>query len=135
MPTTAEHYPTVLVADDDELARFALRVALEFDGCTVWEAATGSEAACVALERTVDAIVLDANMPGWSLEQTLEALQASSITARVAVIVVSGAPVELGQHAGFVLTVLRKPVRLESLRTVIRAVAEHHIVVRPEPIW
>jgi DNA-binding response OmpR family regulator len=134
MPPTAELHPTVLVADDDELVRFAVRSALEADGCIVIQASSGKDAARLAAANQVTAIILDAHMPGGTLAETLGALRASPSTAHVAIIILSGAPVELGEYESFVLAVLRKPVALESLRTVIRAVAANHTSVRA-PGW
>jgi CheY-like chemotaxis protein len=54
---------TVLIADDDNAARFVIRTALEHDGWTVEEAEDGA-AACASLERRQpDIVVLDVLMP------------------------------------------------------------------------
>jgi CheY-like chemotaxis protein len=135
MPPMAERYPTVLVADDDELLRFAVRIALESDGCHVLEVGSGAEAAEVVNAQSVDAIIIDAHMPGWSLIETLDALRPSAETRGLAVIVISGATVELGDHGSFVVSVLRKPVALETLKTVVRSTAVNQNSARPERIW
>jgi CheY-like chemotaxis protein len=131
----AERYPTVLVADDDELLRFAVRAALESDGCHVIEVESGEQAVLAVSEQSVDVVILDAHMPGWSLSETLDALRESAETRGLGVVVVSGGPVELGDHAPFVLSSLRKPVSLDTLKTVIRSIAPNQDTVRSGPIW
>jgi DNA-binding NarL/FixJ family response regulator len=58
----------VLVADDQPLVRQALRLMIDADpGMTVVaEASTGVEALSACLATSVDVILMDNHMPGWS---------------------------------------------------------------------
>ena len=88
--------PTVLVVDDDEDFRAALRERLEDDGCDVLEVRSG-EAAIAMLEqaskarvRPPDLIVLDLLMPTMSGIEVLQRLRRSPVWARLPVLVVTG---------------------------------------------
>jgi CheY-like chemotaxis protein/anti-sigma regulatory factor (Ser/Thr protein kinase) len=86
MPATG----VVLVADDEEIVRLTARRALERRGLTVLDATEGTEAVRVlrGASAGVSLIVLDMTMPGWSCEQTLEAIHACA--PEVPVILSSG---------------------------------------------
>ena len=88
--------PTVLVVDDDEDFRAALRERLEDDGCDVLEVRSG-EAAIAMLEQASKArvrppylIVLDLLMPTMSGIEVLQRLRRSPVWARLPVLVVTG---------------------------------------------
>ena len=53
----------ILLVDDDEVVRKAVRGALEFKGYDVVEVADGSEALPVIEERSVDLVITDILMP------------------------------------------------------------------------
>jgi two-component system nitrogen regulation response regulator NtrX len=78
----------VLVVDDDEAIRDALRLVLEHGGHGVHEAGTGDEAIALLDGRPVDAVLLDLNMPGMHGLEALERIR--EIAPDTAVIVVSG---------------------------------------------
>jgi len=130
MALSAVHHPTVLVADDDELVLLAVRIALQADGCAVVEARSGEQVSAAANSGGLDAIIVDANMPGWSLVETLDSLQNSPETARIPVLVLSGAPVVLGARESFVVSFLHKPVSLETLTTAVRAATSNQPFAR-----
>jgi CheY-like chemotaxis protein len=79
----------VLVVDDDPKTREMLRRTLQKAGCTVAEAANGSEA-IEALERAKPALVLlDLMMPGMDGFEVLERLQGKETWRDVPVIIVT----------------------------------------------
>ncbi len=121
MSPVAKYRPIVLVADDDDLVRLFLRAALESKGWRVMEARSGEEAAQLASSERIGAVLIDGHMPGWSLDESLDALRALAATRDFGVIVVSGAPVELGQNAAFVREVLRKPVQFDRLEAAVQS--------------
>lgn len=68
----------VLVIDDEEEARFILRLSLErIGGMTVSEAASGEEGLSHATLACPDVILLDVNMPGLDGMDTFRALRAN----------------------------------------------------------
>lgn len=79
----------VLLADDDEAARYALRRYLERD-FEVLEADNGEIAVELARSTHPDLIFLDMAMPGLSGEQVLDALAQDEATRSIPVVVHSG---------------------------------------------
>jgi two-component system, NtrC family, nitrogen regulation response regulator GlnG len=67
-----ESAPTILIADDDALIRLVLERALRTRGYEVTAAATRNDCIEAYTSSNVNLIILDAHMPGNSLEQTLE---------------------------------------------------------------
>jgi two-component system cell cycle sensor histidine kinase/response regulator CckA len=64
----ADRQPVVLLAEDNALVREAIRMLIEMQGCTVIEAADGSQALAfgTAYAGRIDLFVSDAMMPGLS---------------------------------------------------------------------
>jgi CheY-like chemotaxis protein len=79
----------VLVVDDDEIARYVLRSALERAALEVREAATAPEGLRLASENPPAVIFLDLVMPGQSGFELLDELKASCVTRDIPVVVVS----------------------------------------------
>ncbi|ESP89681.1 response regulator transcription factor [Candidatus Halobonum tyrrellensis] len=79
--------PAALVVDD-ETALVELFAVWLSDGYEVVTATDGRAALDAAAERTegFDVVVVDRQMPGWSGEETLEALRADGCTARAAMV-------------------------------------------------
>ena len=82
--------PSVLVADDDPLIRTVLRHALEQKGYSVLDASNGDEAIIVVLNNDIGLVILDAHMPGPSLQQTIAGLQTNPFTFGPPILVFSG---------------------------------------------
>ena len=64
----------ILIADDETEIRELLRLYLEKDGYTVWEAADGMEALAVLKQEKIDLAILDIMMPspdGWRVLQNI----------------------------------------------------------------
>jgi len=71
-----ERSPRILVIDDEEQIRRALRSVLQARHYTVDEAATGSEGLDVAIDRTPDLVILDLTRPDMSGLKVAEELRA-----------------------------------------------------------
>jgi Response regulators consisting of a CheY-like receiver domain and a winged-helix DNA-binding domain len=117
----------VLVADDDRVMAHMLASVFRARGWVVDKASTGTDAVVMAVELQPHAITLDMHMPGGGGLETLRALRANSLTARIPVVVVSGSiddaeealVLELGA-AAFV----RKPCDPNRLAELLAQVAK-----------
>ena len=100
MPSTTQEEPpqlvrslpeegVVLLCDDDEQTRTALKSSLEQHGYEVVEAETGAEAVAYAEGVGVDAILLDLTLPSMSGWQTLRSLKDNPNTSMIPVVVLS----------------------------------------------
>ena len=125
----SDNTPTVLIVDDDPVARDLLTANLKGAGYRLIQAATGEEALSLARTMRPDAITLDVLMPkrdGW---QVLSALKADPDLRDIPVIVVTvlsdrGIGLSLGA-----VDVLTKPVDRARLTALI-----HSLVRRDGPV-
>lgn len=104
---------TVLIADDDALIRGVLRMALTRAGYGALEARDGAEALTIAQSTTIDLVVLDINMPGATVGETLGSLR--EYDPDLPVLVLSGddhPPTDLVMTRG---DFARKPIALDDL--------------------
>ena len=67
----------ILIADDEPSIRRTLRTTLGAMNFTIFEAQTGEEAIAVASRETLDAVLLDVNMPGMGGIDACRALRDS----------------------------------------------------------
>lgn len=108
---------SVLIADDDLLVRRVLRLALESQGLAVHEACDAHEVIEQA-KRRHDLVVLDINMPGGTVHDTMASLR--ELQPDLPILVLSGdatAPDDLPvSHADFA----RKPIELDDLLSRVR---------------
>jgi PAS domain S-box-containing protein len=89
IPRQTQEEGVVLLCDDDENTRLALKASLQQHGYEVVEAESGPEAVAYAQEVGVDAILLDLTLPGMSGWQTLRSLKDNPDTASIPVVVLS----------------------------------------------
>ncbi len=111
--------PTLLVIDDDDVARQLMRRVFTREGFHVEEAATGEAGLARARERRPDVITLDVMMPGTDGWAVLAALKADPALADIPVVMVTIAdqkPLALALGAADYLT---KPVDRTRLSTVL----------------
>lgn len=103
---------SVLIADDDALVRRVLRMALESNGYVVLEAVDAVAVVAVAQARP-DLVVLDINMPGGTVHETLGALHELSPTMPILILSgEQGAPQELLSDT---VAFAHKPIELDDL--------------------
>jgi CheY-like chemotaxis protein len=124
---------TILVVDDDKLARHTLRHMLEHGGFTVVLAASGRQALKIFQERPIAAVVTDIMMPsmdGLRLIRELLTLQPSACVAAI-----SGAEkrLEIARQVG-AKAVLRKPVDRAELVETVRQLTAPLVDAGMEPI-
>jgi CheY-like chemotaxis protein len=109
----------ILVVDDDDNFRAALREVLEGEGCTVNEAANGKAALRVLQDIVPDLILLDLMMPvmnGWDLYGEL---QKNSTLAAIPIAVLSGAA---RMRPFGSMHELHKPIDLTGLLGLLHAI-------------
>ena len=115
--------PRILVVDDDEECRAALKELLETHGYDVREAEDGR----VALDEMVSSekpslIILDIEMPRMSGTELLDVMSRYYRLCRVPVLVVSGTSKETPPHEA-VVGVLGKPCDVDKLLDIARVYA------------
>lgn len=113
---------SVLVVDDQPLARALLRCGLEAAGFTVTEAADGAEALAVIQCERFDAAVLDFVLPDSDGPAIAAALRAAAPDPSMPIIGVSMSPVDRASlPAGLFNHVFAKPFDSGTLIDVILA--------------
>ena len=108
---------SVLVADDDPLVRRVLRMALESQGYRVTEAGDATEAMALS-NHHADLVILDVNMPGGTVHETITAVRRGG--AATPILVLSGEalpPADLPPH---LTDFARKPIDLDDLLARVR---------------
>lgn len=112
---------TILITDDEESIRNALREILEFEDYCVLEAENGEEALKTVQDENVDLVMLDIKMKGMDGIEVLENLK--EIQPEIPVIMISGhgtikIAVEATKNGAF--DFLEKPPDLNRLLTSVR---------------
>ncbi|CCQ72428.1 response regulator [Magnetospira sp. QH-2] len=114
---------TILVIDDEELARFTIQEILESEGHVVLEAANGEEGLAVFRDNKVDLVITDIIMPRKEGIETISELKADA--PNLPVIAISGGGrtrnldfLELSKEYG-ATSVVVKPFTDEDLMAVV----------------
>ncbi|HET8956932.1 MAG TPA: response regulator [Microcella sp.] len=109
-----ERPATIVIADDDDLVRAVLRMALAGPATTIREAAD-SVALVAALEHgVVDLVILDISIPGPGLGDNVAAIHDTHPGARI--LVLSGDASFPAEFADSINDFARKPIDLSELR-------------------
>lgn len=111
---------TILVVEDDEDIRDAMRMALELEGYEVVGASNGKE----GLEQLSHMnrpclILLDLMMPVMNGWEFAEAMGANDVLATIPVTIVTAFPDRVGPLRNMPL--IKKPVALDTLLTAVRS--------------
>jgi CheY-like chemotaxis protein len=91
--------PRVLVVEDHQTMREAVRMLLEPEGFVVLEATDGNSALEAIRRDPPEVVLLDLGIPGLNGVEVLARLKADPATASVPVIVVTATGVEVRQEA------------------------------------
>jgi signal transduction histidine kinase len=118
----------VLIVDDVEQNRIAMRALIERPGVRVLGAATGDEALELLLDNAVALALLDVQMPGMDGFELAELMRGAERTRTVPIIFVTAASVDLqrsfrGYEAGAV-DFLYKPLDPDILRSKVNVFVE-----------
>lgn len=114
---------TVMIADDDPLVRTVLRMALAGMRCAVVEARTTGEVVHADPEVVVDLAILDLNMPGGSVTDSLDALASRPQPPRVLLLSGEDAPALLDRVDAFA----RKPIELGDFTRMVELLLDRAV--------
>jgi CheY-like chemotaxis protein len=109
----------ILIVDDDDDFREALRNVLEAEGCIVFDAADGKMALGILLHVVPHLILFDLHMPGMNGWELYAELQKDKTLATIPVGVLSSSAHK--RPAGS-MHVLNKPIDLPNLLGLLRAI-------------
>lgn len=84
----------ILLIDDDEIVLELLSSTLKRGKHDVYELTTAVGATRLIFEQAIDAVVVDVNLPGISGDMLARVLRQNSRGANLAIVLVSGLPVE-----------------------------------------
>jgi CheY-like chemotaxis protein len=119
----SEHRATVLVIDDEEMARYLVRKQLADLDVAVEEARSGPEGLRAATERRPSVIVLDLVMPEMDGLEVLEKLKSNPATQDIPVVVHTSQTVTEAERerieAAASAFVAKGPAARENLRSTI----------------
>src|SRR4030088_2780924 len=115
--------PRVLVVEDDDDLRHLIGSALADAGYAAVEAADGEAALAACVERDVDVVLLDLNMPRLGGEAFAEAYRRGTGRAKIIVVsgAISGGGISARLHAAMFLS---KPFDLARLMGAVTRVLE-----------
>ncbi|MBX9473056.1 response regulator [Microcella sp.] len=119
---------SVLIADDDPLVRRVLRMALESQGYDVHEAGDVQEVIAQAEQRH-DLVVLDINMPGGTVRDTLGGLR--NVHPDLPILVLSGEATPPDDLPAIRADYARKPIDLDDLLSRVRRLLEGSVIAPP----
>jgi len=122
----------ILIVDDEYLIRNIIKEYCEKENYTVYEAENGEEAIQIALEQTIDVLILDLMMPkldGYSAYREIKKQK------NIPTIVLSARTDEYDKLFGFDLGIddyLTKPFSPKELIARIKAITKRHNQTLPE---
>ena len=124
----AESDKSILLIDDDEVARYLMKEMLRPVGVTVHEASSGSEGLALIKMQRPTLVLLDLNMPGMSGLEVLDAIRNDAATRDLPVIINTSQPLSDAERAKLeerTLAVLSKDgsIRQSTQATLERALA------------
>jgi DNA-binding NtrC family response regulator len=126
---------TILIVDDEDDIRGAIRRTLHVPGYTIFEATNPAEALQILRTFDVDAVVSDFNMPGMN---GLDFLQRVRLTTPdvVRILLTAQADVQIAMRAlneGAVHRFLLKPWDHKDLRTILSIALHARRAAQPAP--
>jgi len=114
--------PRILIADDDDIIRRFLRIAIPSIGMTCIDVSSGEEAVRLASEQSFDLIMLDVRMPGMSGDAAMRKIRTGPMASSTRIIAFTGEG-DNGRIASLISegfdAVLRKPVSIQTLKEFI----------------
>jgi two-component system cell cycle sensor histidine kinase/response regulator CckA len=115
----------ILLVDDQQGVRQAIRLLLQVDNHEVTEATSGSEALELFGAGGFDLVVTDYDMPGMQGNEL--ALSIKRVTPSQPIIMITAFIEEVGGQANPVDAILGKPFSFQELRQTIATVLQKHL--------
>lgn len=119
--------PSLLVIEDDETIRLALRRIFEADGYRVRTAADGTQLADVLDGHPIDLIILDIGLPWINGYELAEMMKAHPDLKVIPLIFVSGRTSEADVKRGFEVGAddyIKKPFDLEKIKRTVQTLIQ-----------
>jgi len=123
-----EEVPRILLVDDEDQFRRAMKSQLSVRGYDVLDVSSGEDAIKVVRHKNPEVVVLDLKMPGMDGVQTLKELKKISPEVQVIMLTAYGS-IETARQTGMhdVFYYLEKPCGVEELVKVIESAREERI--------
>lgn len=123
--------PKILIADDEEAARYGMVRAISLQGYCVEEAADGEEAMRKIGEFQPDVVVSDINMPGLDGLTLLRQVNAGDDPPLVVLVTAYGSEaVAIAALREGAYNYIAKPFEVEDLRTIVRNAVDKQRLIR-----
>lgn len=126
----ADEPATILVVEDDEPIRLAVREVLEVEGYQVIVACDGADALHEIARNTPSLIITDLQMPNIDGGQLCERVRGSTKTAEIPIVVLTAAH-RLDAVAGRVDAIIRKPFDIDVLLSTVAQFIRPTLPPRP----
>lgn len=123
------HASSVLIADDDSLVRMVMRMVLQKLGHEVVEASSSEAFADALATRQFALCVMDASMPGMSLDARLDL--AASVAPDMPMIVISGYSEPPAGVKDRGIRFMSKPIDLPSMTSAVASLELRGVEVDP----
>lgn len=121
---------SILLIDDEEVQLNSLKRFLTRRGYEVFTATTGEDGFVIARQNTIDLVITDFRMPGWSGLDTLREIKSLNPDIEVVVLTAYGSiedAVQIMKEGAY--DYLTKPVDLDELEALVRRVQEkQHLI-------
>lgn len=124
-----EELKTILVIDDEETMRTALRRLFESEGYRVISAADGTQLSDVLDDSPIDLIVLDIGLPWLNGYELAKLLKEHEDLKSIPLIFLSGKTSELDIKRGFEVgcdDYIKKPFDIEKMKKSVRTLLKLH---------
>lgn len=121
--------PSVLVIEDDETMRAALKRILESEGLDVRTAADGTQLGEAIGDKPIDLIILDVGLPWINGLELAKLLREHESLRNIPLVFISGKTSEFDVKRGFEAGAddyIKKPFEIDKVKKTIRSLLELH---------
>lgn len=119
--------PSVLVIEDDETMRAALRRILESEGLEVRTAADGTQLGSALGDKPVDLLIMDVGLPWINGLELAKLLKEHDSLKKIPLVFISGKTTEFDVKRGFEAGAddyIKKPFEIEKVKKTVRTLLQ-----------